>query len=103
MKFKSGVNIRGVSNEITLAIIVANYIWQSLGQRLVVTSCIDGKHSRGSFHYSGNAIDLRTRYFEDKGQEATIRLKEALTDEYDVVLESTHIHIEYQPKGPTNE
>lgn len=99
MKLKSGVKVRGASNELLLGLYIASSVWSALGQRLVVTSMADGKHSRTSLHYSGNAADLRTRYFDDNGAEAAVWLKDSLSDEYDVVVESDHIHIEYQPKG----
>jgi len=99
MRYKKGVTLFGVSAEILAALVVADSVWKRLGEELVVTSITDGKHKFGSLHYLGYAGDVRTRYFQDGGVEAADQLRDALTDEYDVVLESTHIHIEFQPKG----
>ena len=41
------------------------------------------------------AVDIRRH---KKGQHVTSDLVGKLGDDYDVVLESTHIHIEYDPK-----
>ena len=57
-------------------------------QELVITSGseLTTKHMRTSLHYSGQAVD------RDYG----IPL-----DWFDVVAESDHLHLEYQPKCPT--
>jgi hypothetical protein len=69
------------------------------GYECVVTSVVDGKHSHGSLHYAGYAMDLRTRHLTPTDQSLIVSaLKKALTDEFDIVLEENHIHIEYQPK-----
>lgn len=45
------------------------WLWDEyeLGQ-FVVTSASDGTHRKGSFHYSGNAVDIRTRHLFKKGK-----------------------------------
>jgi len=98
MKIKSGVEVNGLKVEILLAVIIAREIYASLGVELVITEATGGKHGHGSFHYIGMAIDLRTRDFMDKGRQASDLLKKFLGEEYDVVLEKDHIHIEFNPK-----
>ena len=96
MNYKNGVKVNGIKPEMTLAIMMVNTVIPGA----TITSVIDGKHSRTSLHYVGYAIDVRTRDIKPKMQTEYVRqLKEALTDEYDVILESDHIHIEFQPKG----
>ena len=70
-------------------------------KELVVTSVLDGAHRVGSLHYTGNAADIRTRSLapEDR-RELESFAREVLGDAYDVVLESDHLHIEFQPKSP---
>ncbi len=99
ISFKQGVKVFGTRPEINTAIIVAHTAYQELGHDLVVTSANDGRHSRASLHYSGLAIDIRTRHLQD-GEDETLadKIRSLLTSEYDVVLESDHIHIEFQPK-----
>ena len=100
MKLKEGVDPTGIQPELLLAIMAAKEAYRDYGYDLVITSLTDGKHSRTSLHYSGCAVDLRTRHMgteEDKAEIATL-IKDSLGPDYDVILESTHIHIEWQPK-----
>ncbi len=97
MTFKSGVQIRGIRPEIAVALSVASL----LRTDVVCTSVTEGKHSRGSLHYVGAACDLRTRHLAPPELASFVRnLRGALTEEFDVVAESDHIHIEFQPKEP---
>jgi len=98
MKFKSGVSQLGVSSEILLALMVANDVYKDHGTDMVCTSITDGMHSVGSRHYSGLACDLRIRNLPDgAAPEVKDQIAENLGEHYDVILESTHIHIEYDP------
>jgi len=68
---------------------------------LEVTCGPEGRHRRASLHYSGQAVDLRSRSMEEDQALAFVRsLRMRLGGDYDVVVEETHIHVEYQPKGP---
>ena len=96
---KNGAEVNGIRTEALLALIIANDVLTSFGYDCVLTEATGGKHSSGSLHYIGNAIDLRTRHIPPiKQDEIKIKLKEALGDQYDVVLERDHFHIEFQPK-----
>jgi len=99
MKLKDGVKLRGVRSEIAFILPAIAKVFQDLNKDFVITSAIDGVHSRTSLHYSGGAIDIRTRHLSE-GQRRAVssRIKLALSSEYDVVLEKDHIHIEFQPK-----
>lgn len=107
MRFKKGVKIFGVQPELTLAMIVVESIFSTFGFEATITSVVDGKHSRTSLHYAGAAFDVRTSNLVGRGEpkEFSDMIREALTDEFDVVLESDHIHVEFQPKwqGAGNE
>lgn len=93
-----GARIRGLRSEILFAICVVDEIFAQYGVEAVITSGIDGKHSRGSIHYSGGAVDLRSRDFADGDAErAVAKVKDALGPDFDVILEHNHIHMEYQP------
>ena len=99
MKFKEGVKLNGSQPEIALALIVCDGVYKAYGQNMVVTSVTDGVHSRGSLHYVGFAFDLRTR---DTHSQDLVRIHKdllsSLTEEFDVVLEKDHFHVEFQPK-----
>ena len=97
---KPGVRITGMRPEILFAAVVAERVYAEAGPDLTVTACVDGKHMAGSFQYSGAAIDLRTRDLApDEVQKLTARTKSCLGDDFDVLLEVDHIHIEFQPKA----
>ena len=96
MKIKAGANIQGLDIKMRSVLIAADKIWKSLGRELVITAGLDGEHSAGSLHYYGLAVDMRTRYFsESEKQTAAKRLREVLGCGFDIVLHSTHIHVEY--------
>ena len=101
MKLKRGINTQSITPELLLALVVADGVWAKHGQNLVITSLNDSRHSRTSLHYAGQAADLRTRYFDD-GIKMRVAddLRDAMGDNknYDIVVESDHIHMEYQPK-----
>jgi hypothetical protein len=97
VSIKPGVRVRGLSNEILLAIIIAESIYRETQGLMVITSLTDGKHSAGSLHYTGEAVDLRLPSTIMIDQIVS-QLKSALGSSYDVIHEVDHIHIEYDPK-----
>lgn len=63
----------------------------------VQTAAMDGKHSPRSWHYEGRAADLRTFDMLDKDIDAMLaHLKGKFPDDYDIVREPTHLHVEYE-------
>ena len=101
MKIKSGVRVLGIRPEMILALMVAEPLFTKGGVELVITSVVDGSHSMGSLHYAGAAVDLRIRHLPLGGAERIYGdLISALGSDYDVVLEKSHIHLEFQPKVP---
>ncbi len=105
MELKEGVNMSGLRIEMLTAIVEAEKIWKEHGrdEGITITAGLDGTHMVGSLHYSGLALDLRTRYFkEDEKEEVYLELKSILDAQgFDVIKHSTHIHVEYDPK-PTD-
>ena len=99
MKLKQGVVIAGLDIKMRPALMYADAIWASYGQELVITSGLDGVHSSSSLHYYGLALDFRIHYFSDEEALAVSHeLRECLGFDFDVILESTHIHVEYDPE-----
>ena len=101
INFKHDVRSDGIQPEASHIIVVAHRVWQRYLRRdLTVTSIKDGKHSANSLHYQGKAVDFRHRDREDHHPEVAVReLRRHLGKDYDVVLEPTHIHVEYDPKA----
>ncbi len=100
IKLKSGVSLKGLKPEMHVGLNIVNSVYQEMGYHTIVTSCNDGKHSRGSLHYVGLAIDFRTRHMKDQTEKKHLRDRaaKALGKEFDTVLEVDHLHVEYQPK-----
>lgn len=107
IKFKKGVKITGLKPEMIPVMICANEIFNSYNADCVITSALDGKHSKNSRHYVGMALDFRIRHLSS-GEDYTItqedldiakniveELKENLGDSYFVLLEKTHIHVQF--------
>jgi len=68
---------------------------------VIITSASDGAHSKGSKHYTGHALDFRTRNMTIAEKRSLVGLvTEALGKEFDIVLEEDHLHVEFQPKLP---
>lgn len=98
---KQGVTVGGVQPETVVAMNVVGNIFARRKKTMVVTSLTDGAEwrTKQSLHPKGYAFDLRIWDFPTLAdQEALVEeIALALGDEYDVVLESDHIHIEFDP------
>jgi len=96
LKNKS-VNLDGLSIDLVKAIPFIMQIWSQWGVRdLFITSANDAAHMENSKHFSGNAIDIRSRNIPNC-IEMCVEIREALGPDFDVVIESDHVHIEYDP------
>ena len=99
MRLKPGTKLKGLQPQILFAAFVAEEVYAARGRDLWITSGNDGKHLPNSKHYDGQAIDIRTKNLDQHevaGVVEAIRVR--LNDEYDIVLETDHLHIEYDPK-----
>ena len=97
---KPGVDLRGIHPQLAIAYTIAALIYQEKSTApCVITSCSDGTHGPNSLHYVGMALDIRTRHLRpDQVHPVYVAIKQALGEQFDVVLEGTHIHIEFDPK-----
>lgn len=93
---KKGVRAHGIRPELVLAIMIAHQVYSDMDHEFIITSVIDGKHMRASIHYTGGAFDVRSP--ASRADVYRNRIAEALGEDFDVVLEDTHIHVEWQPK-----
>ena len=105
IKLKEGVNIEDLCPEMERARDAIDAILEPMGYDTVITSGNDGQHKPGSFHYSGRALDFRTKHIE-KSQRPLVVLsvKLVLRKGYDVLWENKgqdneHLHVEWDPKG----
>ena len=99
---KLGVDLRGLTPQLAIAYTIACQVyWERCQVRCVITSASDGTHGPHSLHYKGKALDLRTNTIPRHALQAVYAdLKTALGSQFDVVLETDHFHIEFDPKEP---
>ncbi len=99
MRLKAGVRIRGITPEMAFVMPIIESVYLEYGTEAVITSVSEGRHMRGSKHYTGCAVDVRTRTVDTEHHAPLCAsLRGALEEDFDVVLERDHIHIEYDPK-----
>ena len=98
MQVKDGVSIQDLQPQALFGMMICDAVFQSLGFPLVITSVREGVHKDNSLHYAGLAFDLRIHHLRGIAAfEVRDRLQQALGREFDVVLEPSHIHVEYDP------
>lgn len=100
MILKNGAWFLGMNGVMILACVVANDVLKELGivHGATITEGTGDKHGRGSRHFVGFAIDVRHRELSAERQQLAVQmLRERLGEDFDVVLEPTHIHIEFDP------
>lgn len=95
MWIKAGVDISRLNREIRRGLQIVNTFVRGFHTELFITSTFESNHSAGSLHYSNDAFDFSRPVLN---REKVKSLKERLGNDYDVVVESDHIHVEYDPK-----
>lgn len=106
MRLKAGVRLTDMTPQILLAMLVTEQVYEEYGFEVVITSINDGTHSVNSLHYLGRAVDVRVR--DPHGSwsmpgDIRVKVVDEITrrlgdNNYDIILESDHIHEEYDPK-----
>lgn len=93
------VSLHNIHEKMLDALVEIAQVYAYHGVDCVITSCNDGQHSRQSWHYRGRALDFRTRTLDRDGQHDLFEtVTNNLGPDYDVILEPTHLHVEYDPK-----
>ncbi len=96
---RHGTSIAGIKPETVIGILIANDVFKSVEQPCELSSGLEGKHSRNSLHYAGLAFDVSARDVAGSQYESiTYLLSKNLGDEFDVIFETDHWHIEFQPE-----
>ena len=98
ISIKDGVKVNGLHAAMWQAIYSIKPIFDGLGVDLVITSALDGKHSTKSKHYSGMAVDIRSR---NCGRPKAVLedIIVLLPSAFDCIFEGDHFHIEFDPKN----
>lgn len=94
MLLKMGIDISRLRREVRRVLPdIDGYYTDHFGVEAVITSTCNDAHAANSLHYADLAIDIRLPpHDRAKTRDG---LQQLLGDDFDVVLESTHIHIEY--------
>lgn len=73
----------------------------STGHEPTLTHGRDGRHMKGSLHYKNRAVDIDWPPWTGRPEKVGLiaaQLRLFLGYDYDVVVEATHLHVEYDPK-----
>lgn len=94
---KSGA-VLSTKPEIEYARRVVSNVWRRHGFVATVTSGYDGTHKANSLHGLGLAEDYRTYDVPANVLPTMVaEVRAQLGSNYDVILEATHLHVEYDP------
>lgn len=101
----------GIQPATVLALMIVEQYATAIKCDLIVTSCVDGKHSENSLHYRGDAFDFKLHGTTDPHVYRTFMdgIAARLGPEFDVVYEGrkdgspSHIHVEFQPSYSARE
>lgn len=98
LKLKEGVQLTA-TKAVSKILDAGDLAFTAIGKDCVVTSGRDGVHQVHSKHYTDEAVDLRRFHLQpDEVSPMVQTLKQLLGQDFDVVLEGDHFHIEYDPK-----
>ena len=100
MRIKDGVRFSSPEMAMLHASMVMEGVCEEFDVECVVT-CGEDAHEHPSRHVWGAALDYRTRDIigrPERKQGFADEARERLGDGFDVVLESDHLHVEYDPK-----
>lgn len=97
--WKEGVRARDLRLVMRPALMMVYSVYTEMNRRMTVTCTGDGDHTPTSLHPWGYAFDVRIRDMSiSQRQKAYRQIKAMFTGTpYQVILHSTHIHIEYDP------
>ncbi len=100
MRIKNGVRFSSPEMAMGHASMVMQEICKEFAVECVVTGGVE-KHQHPSKHVYGGGLDYRTRNINgrpERKQGFADEARKRLGDGFDVVLESDHLHVEWDPK-----
>lgn len=101
LKLKEGVRLASLQPQMLVVVLVMNELYAKNHVDCTITSAADGKHKDHSSHYSGNAMDFRIWGLSEPQCKVIVSdAQSALGEDFYVLLESDHIHVQYKPRRP---
>jgi len=95
---KTDAKIKGMQPEILLAIFITNELLSKMFKKDLTLTSVTDSHKPPSLHPKGQAFDMRTWGMSGvEKAEFGKELSQLLGGEYDVVVEGSHIHVEFDP------
>jgi hypothetical protein len=102
LALKDGFSFKGIRAEIVAGLQILTPIASNLGiKTLVLTAGTNGKHGDGSLHYSGLALDIRSRNLTREQKMGLLQgFNTSAGKNFDFILEdqgldNEHFHLEY--------
>jgi len=101
---KKGVSLRGLQPPMLIGLnVVALVFMEVFGKDTIITCGTEGRHGKSSKHYTGYALDFRTRHLKEEFRlELRNEVWVSLGAEFDIVLHKSHLHVEFDPKNAIN-
>jgi len=96
MLIKFGVSIEKLARPIRIILELVETEYNKFAVEAVITSTFEGNHRLNSLHYQNLAIDFRKI---EQIEEVAKKLKAQLSDDYDIIVESDNLHVEYDQKN----
>lgn len=96
MLLRPGVDISRLHRPIRRSLNKVDAIFRRYAQEFIITHTYDGLHSSSSLHYSNDAYDSALPTI--RRREIFVDIQRELGDNYDVIMDKDHYHIEHDPK-----
>ena len=94
------VTLENCDTTVMEALCAAASVWKRYGVRyLTIASASEPAHPDTSPHFLGYAVNLLSRSLPNVFAMAD-DLRQLLDDDFDVLVNADHIHIEYNPRKP---
>ena len=94
LQFKEGVELT-ITKAINEILYGVETVYRGFDVPCVVTSGTDGVHGKESKHYTGEALDFRIRDLKPEHRDTLVQsCQKILGQGFDIILESTHLHVE---------
>jgi len=91
--------VKGMQTEVLLAMVITNELLLKMFKKDLTLTSVTDSHTPPSLHPKGQAFDMRIWGISGVEQvKFKSELSQLLGDEYDVVIEKDHIHVEFDPK-----